>query len=157
MPCYTHCTTHTSKEHTHSLIHSASEAVRVPLLIQSLPRVKNFPQHRAHVQIVASANNANECEILRAVSFTARGGKCVPCVHAGTRTQSECTRGKCLCRYTQVVKYIIQFQSGVDGRIIIMVSVQEGIGCVYAVATCKMGYNDEVQFQSGVDGRVILW
>ena len=46
--------------------------------------------------------------------------------------------------------------SGVDGRIIIMASVQEAIGCVYAVATCKMGYNDEVQFQSGVDGRVII-
>ena len=55
-----------------------------------------------------------------------------------------------------MVKYIIQFQSGVDGRIIIMVSVQEAIGCDYAVATCKMGYNDEVQFQSGVDGRVII-
>ena len=37
-----------------------------------------------------------------------------------------------------------------------MVSVQEAMGCVYAVATRKMGYNDEVQFQSGVDGRVII-
>ena len=31
-----------------------------------------------------------------------------------------------------------------------MVSVQEATGCDYAVATRKMGYNDEVQFQSGV-------
>ena len=80
MPCYTQCTTHTSKEHTHSLTHSASEAVRVPLLIQGLPCVKNFPQHRTHVQIVASANNAKSTKYC-AVSFTARGGKCVPCVH----------------------------------------------------------------------------
>ena len=30
--------------------------------------------------------------------------------------------------------------SGVDGRILIMVSVQEAIGCDYAVVTRKMGY-----------------
>ena len=103
-----HTVLHTHLKSTHTLTHSASEAVRVPLLIQSLPRLKNFPQHCAHVQIVASANNANEREILRSIVRC----KCVPCVHAGTRTQSECTRGKCLCRYTQVVKYIIQFKVG---------------------------------------------
>ena len=72
-------TTHTSKEHTHSLTHSASEAVRVPLLIQSLPRVKTFPQHRAHVQMVASANNANEREILRSIVRCKRWQTCSLC------------------------------------------------------------------------------
>ena len=87
MPCYTHCTTHTSKEHTHSLTHSASEAVRVPLLIQSLPRVKNFPQHRAHVQIVTSANNANEREILCSIVRCKRWQMCSLCSCWNTYTK----------------------------------------------------------------------
>ena len=85
MPCYTHCTTHTSKEHT--LTHSASEAVKVPLLIQSLPRVKNFPQHRAHVQIVVSANNANEREILRSIVRCKRWQMCSLCSCWNTYTK----------------------------------------------------------------------